>query len=314
MKNISTKGILLLILLISIFTNSSSLQASQKKSPRLSALIVTGQNNHYWKNSTPIFKHILEDAKIFQVDVSQSPDKGEDMSNFNPVFSKYDVVVLDYNGDMWNDATKTNFENYVKNGGGVVVIHAADNSFPEWKEFNKIIGLGGWGNRNENAGPYVYWKENQMFKDYSTGTGGSHGSQSEYIVNSRAPKHPIMKGISLSWKHSQDELYDRLRGPAENMEILATAHADKNTNGSGKEEPVLFTIKYGKGRVFHTVMGHVSKNETIAVQCAGFVYTLQRGTEWAATGKVKQKLPKKLLNPNIVHLMPQYNIANNLTN
>lgn len=305
-KNTKAGGVIFLILL-SIFANGFSLMAGHKGKSGITALIVTGQNNHYWPNSTPIFRKILEDAKIFKVDVAQSPAKGGDMSTFNPPFSAYDVVVLDYNGDTWNDATKKKFEAYVKSGGGVVVIHAADNSFPDWEEYNKIIGLGGWGNRNEKSGPFVYWKENKPYRDYSAGRGGGHGSQSPYNVITRDPKHPIMKGLPMSWKHAQDELYGILRGPALNMEILATAYS-KN---SKRDEPILFTIKYGKGRVFHTVMGHVSKTQNIAVQCAGFVYTLQRGTEWAATGKVKQKLPNDMPDENTVRLLTQYNITGN---
>lgn len=312
MKNLLKNGGLLILTLTFVFISAcTSYKASTKTNSKLTALLVTGQNNHYWKNSTPIFKEILEDAEIFTVDVAQSPEKGEDMSTFNPDFFNYDVIVLDYNGDMWNKTTQTNFETYVKNGGGVVVIHAADNSFGKWEEFNKIIGLGGWGDRDEKSGPYVYWKDGEAFYDYSPGSGGAHGKQNEYLVNTRAPKHPVMKGIPMTWKHGQDELYDRLRGPAENMEVLATAYADKNTNGSGREEPVLFTVKYGKGRTFHTVMGHVGKTETTAVQCAGFVYTLQRGTEWAATGKVKQAVPEKWPTEAKTLLFEKYNMIGN---
>ncbi len=312
MKNSMTRlGRFIIILLLIIIPKGSYLQASERDKVHLSALIVTGQEmSHYWKNSTPIFKQILEDAAIFKVDIAQSPGEGGDMSTFNPAFSNYDVVVLNYNGDCWNDATKQNFVEYVKKGGGVVVIHGASNSFPEWKAYNEITGLGGWGGRDENSGPYVYWKDNRAYRDYSPGPGGSHGVQWEFVVNTRAPKHPIMKGMPPSWKHAQDELYDRLRGPGENIEILATAFSDEGTGGSGREEPVLFTVKYYKGRVFHTTMGHVSKDQTTAIQCAGFVYTLQRGTEWAATGKVKQKLPKDMPDANTVILLPQYNSIN----
>ena len=47
------------------------------------------------------------------------------------------------------------------------------------------------------------------------------------------------------------------------------------------------TLTYGKGRVFHTAMGH----DVAALKCVGFATTFQRGTEWAATGKVTQKVP-----------------------
>ncbi len=212
---------------------------------------------------------------------------------------------------MEDQRNKKSFEEFVNSGGGVVVIHAADNSFSGWKEFNEIIGLGGWGKRNEKSGPYVYWKDGKAFYDYSVGKGGGHGKQREYTVNCKAPKHPIMKGIPLVWMHAQDELYDRLRGPAKNLDILATSQSDKATNGSGREEPVLFTIKYGKGRIFHSVLGLVGKKRVTAIQCAGFVYTFQRGAEWAATGKVKQAVPEKWPTATESLLLGQYGIIGN---
>jgi type 1 glutamine amidotransferase len=73
------------------------------------------------------------------------------------------------------------------------------------------------------------------------------------------------------------------------MTVLATAYADKGQGGSGEHEPMLMAIDYGKGRVFHTTLGHSPE----AMQCVGFIVTLERGAEWAATGKVsQQKLPE----------------------
>jgi type 1 glutamine amidotransferase len=88
--------------------------------------------------------------------------------------------------------------------------------------------------------------------------------------------------------HAGDELYDSLCGPAKELDVLATAHSDKANRGTGEEEPMLMTIRYGKGRVFHTTLGH----DVPAMQCVGFITTLLRGTEWAATGKVTVKPPK----------------------
>src|SRR5438105_15606485 len=95
------------------------------------ALIVDGQNNHAWKDTTPVLKKLLEETKLFTVDVATSPAKGADMSGFKPDFAAYAVLVLNYNGDSWAPATKDAFENYVRGGGGVVISHAADNAFPE---------------------------------------------------------------------------------------------------------------------------------------------------------------------------------------
>ena len=230
------------------------------------------------------------------------------MSSFIPDFYAFDVVVLDYNGEEWPENTKKSFEVYVKNGGGVVVYHAADNSFPKWKEFNKMIGLGGWEGRDENSGPYVYYNDrDELIRDNSEGNAGSHGPQHEFVIEIRDTEHPIVKGLPKYWLHSQDELYSKLRGPAQNMSIIATAYANPEKKGTGRHEPILMTINYGKGRIFHTVIGHVGGEKVhYAVQDAGFILTLQRGAEWAATGEVKQQLPADLPNIGSAFLLPNY--------
>ena len=264
--------------------------------PELKALIVTGQNNHNWRGSSVVLKSILEKTDIFSVTMVTSPREGTDMSEFVVDFTPYDVVVLNYTGDQWPEVTKNNFLNYVETGGGVVVYHAADNAFPEWKEYNEIIGLGGWGDRDEQSGPYLYVKDNKVVRDSSAGPGGTHGPQHEYIVEAFQPEHPILKGLPAKWLHTQDELYSQLRGPANNIEILATAYADNEFYGTERDEPVLFTVTYGSGRIFHTVLGHTSDEDRFypSLECAGFITTLQRGSEWAATGKVTQEVPDGL--------------------
>jgi type 1 glutamine amidotransferase len=255
------------------------------------ALIVTGQNNHNWKASSPVLKQLLEQTGLFSADIATSPDNKGDMNTFEPNFSKYDVVVIDYNGKPWSEKTKKAFVDYVSNGGGVVIYHAGDNSFPEWKEYNEIIGLGGWGNRSQKDGPYVYYANEKMVIDTAAGRGGSHGKRQPFEVRMRNTEHPITKGLPSRWMHGSDECYSELRGPAKNMEILATAMSQKNAGGSGRHEPMLMTISYGKGRIFHTVLGHADEGGGPAMECVGFIVTLQRGTEWAASGKVTQKIP-----------------------
>jgi len=247
-------------------------------------LIVDGQNNHDWKSTTPVLKRILEDSGAFAVDVATSPPQGSDMSGFRPAFARYAAVLMNYNGEDWQQAARDDFERYVRSGGGLVVVHAADNSFPEWKEYNLMIGLGGWGNRDEKWGPYIRWRDGKFVRDATPGRGGSHGKPHEYTVVIRGPNHPITRGLPREWRHAKDELYDRLRGPAEHFTVLATAFSDTSTGGTGEHEPMLMTIAYGKGRVFHTAMGH----DAFSISCVGFITTLLRGTEWAATGEVKR--------------------------
>ena len=260
---------------------------------KLALLIVDGQNNHDWKVTTPLMKQMFEDCERFSVDIATSPPQRHDMSGFRPKFSDYDVVVSNYNGDAWSVETQKDFQAFVCTGGGFVSVHAANNSFPDWPEYNQMIGLGGWNGRSEASGPYIYFRGNRRHRDSTTGPGGHHGPQHEFLVKTRWSDHPIMRGLPPVWMHTKDELYEKLRGPAECIEVLATAYADPSQRGSGRDEPMLMTIRYHKGRVFHTTLGHAD----YSMKCVGFVTTLLRGAEWAATGRVTIPVPDNFPTP-----------------
>lgn len=268
---------------VALFILGFTLAVNVSAAP-LKALIIDGQNNHDWKSTTPVLKYILEDCGRFTVDVATSPPQGKSLENFHPEFSKYDVVVSNYNGKLWSKETQKDFENYIKNGGGFVSYHAADNAFPKWLEFNKMIALGGWGGRNEKSGPKVRIRDGKIVLDHSPGSGGTHGARRNYKVVMYDQNHPISKGLPKVWMHVKDELYANLRGPANIKDLLGYGHS-KVTD---EDEPLLFTVEYGKGRIFHTALGH----DVEAMRCVGFSFTLQRGAEWAATGKVTlNKIP-----------------------
>ena len=262
----------------------TTLHAANAKESVIKTLLVDGQNNHPWQKTTPLIKATLEKTGRFVVDVVTTPAKDGDMSQFTPKFSDYQVVVSNYNGEAWSKETAASFVEYVKHGGGFVCVHAADNSFPEWSEYNEMIGVGGWGGRDEKSGPYVRWREGKFDRDTQVGRGGSHGKRHPFEVVVRDAAHPITRGIPTSWMQAEDELYAELRGPAANMQVLATAFSDKATGGTGEHEPMLMVVQFGKGRVFHTTLGH----DPVAMSGAGFQITLQRGTEWCATGEVTQ--------------------------
>jgi len=287
---------------------------------RLKALIVDGQNNHaVWPKSTIMMKQYLEDTGLFTVDVqrtrfttragrekaflqyigikTEDSNKARTDPDFAPDFSRYDVVISNFGWGAapWPKKTQEAFEKYVKNGGGFVSVHAADNSFPEWAAYNRMIGLGGWGDRNEKDGPYVYYNDQgKLVRDNSKGRGGAHGRQHEFPITVREPNHPITRGLPRQWLTSKDECYGRLRGPAEQMTILATGEDLSKPELKGRHEPCLMVIRYGKGRVFHTTLGH----DTEALEGVSFITTFTRGVEWAATGKVTQKVPEDFPTPD----------------
>jgi len=255
----------------------------------IKVLLIDGQNNHNWKATTPVLKTALESSGLFSVTVSTSPARNGSKDNWaqwNPEFGSFDVTLSNYNGQTWPESVQKGLEDYVKGGGAFVVVHAANNSFSGWLEYNRMIGLGGWGGRTEKNGPYLYFDDSsKLVRDPRPGRGGSHGAQHEFTVKLRQKDHPIVKGMPSEWKHAKDELYDSLRGPADNVEVIATAYSSK----SKRHEPMIMTISYGKGRVFHTPMGHAD----YSMRCVGFQDVLRRGTEWAVTGKVTQALSKE---------------------
>lgn len=294
-------GSVLIMVPLALTTVTHATVAHAADSSKLRVLIVDGFNPyHNWQVTTPLMKRILEDSGRFTVDVATVPIPAgyeADLSgplpriagvDFHPDFADYDVVVGNYVGPRWPVETERDFEKFVEGGGGFVSVHSADNAFTDWPEYSRMTGVGGWYGRNEQSGPHVYLDDDdKVVRDTSPGAGGHHGPQHRYAVRIRDADHPITRGLPTEWLHAQDELYDTLRGPAQDMHILATAYSDPQYSGTGKHEPMLMTLPYGRGRVFHTVLGHAD----YSMKCVGFVTTLRRGAEWAATGEVTIPVP-----------------------
>jgi type 1 glutamine amidotransferase len=268
------------------------------KAAQIPVMLLDGESAgpyHDWKATTPVLKRELDETGLFRVDVVTAPSSKAGFDGFRPDFNAYRVIVFNYDAPDWPADLKASFEQYMRSGGGMVSVHAADNAFAGWKEYNQMIGVGGWRNRAEAAGPFWFVVNGKLQADSAPGPAGSHGARLPFRLMTRAPEHPIMKGLPETWMHQGDELYAALRGPGD-MTVLATAHSDPANKGTGRDEPILMTLNYGKGRVFHTTMGH----DVSALSCVGFIVTLQRGTEWAATGKVTQKVPASFPTANTV--------------
>lgn len=306
----------------------------EESAEKLKALIIDGQNNHpIWPKTTMMMKSYLEETGLFETDVVRtkytwqgphnagfqarskrdsllelyrlpgvryvSLDSARTDPDFKPDFMKYDLVVSNFGWKTapWTEDTKEGLRSFVASGGGLVIIHAANNAFGEWDDYNRMIGLGGWGGRDQATGPYVYYDDQgQLVRDTSSGPCGAHGNESEFLINVRDTSHPITAGMPPTWMHATDELYERLRGPGLEMHVLATAYADPvlqtppwapDSPGSGRHEPMLLAIGYDEGRVFHTPLGHAD----YSMECVGFITAFQRGAEWAATGTVTQEIP-----------------------
>ncbi len=233
--------------------------SAQTGSGLIRALVVTGANNHDWEYTAPELKKILEESGRFEVEITEHP--ATTLADAEKL-KEFDVFVLDYNGPRWGEPAETNFLEAVRSGTGVSVIHAANNAFPGWVEYEKMVAL--------------CWRK---------GTG--HGRFHAFDVAMSGIEHPLTRKMGDMRAHP-DELYHNLvHMHGVDFEVLANAHSSKESKGTGKREPMVIVLNYGKGRVFHTPLGHVWRNQPqtrASFQDPQFRWLVSRGTEWAATG------------------------------
>ncbi len=265
----------------------ASMAADAGEPGKIRVLIIDGQHNHKWRETTPHLKRVLEQSGKFTVDVSsnvKAKDKPGDAATvpFPPDVTKYQVVISNYNGAAWPADFRKTFEQQVRDGKlGFVLFHAANNCFADWPEFNRMIGMG-W--RNAKFGDRLFVDEAGKVVRVPKGEGLNTGETAHpYAIVLRDKDHPINKGIPAEWMHAKDQLMHNLRGPAEDVRVLATAFCPKTK----VHEPIVWTVSFGKGRIVQTPMGH----DVSAMRCVGFITTMQRSVEWAATGEVTIAIP-----------------------
>jgi len=245
--------------------------------PRIQTLIITGQNAHDWRAVTPPLRKALEETGRFEVRVT------EEFRGAGPeTLAPYDLVVLHYHDrgsrpDLrWGERADKALLDFARSGKGVVVFHFAVAAFNGWEEYEKLCGAN--------------WRPNQ----------GHHSPAHDFVVDIKDPLHPITKGLKKSFPQPKDELYANLKWqPEGTYHVLATAYDDharyagkarQPIPGPGIHQPMMWTLQYGQGRVFTTVLGH----DAPAVETLAFKVTFTRGAEWAATGKVTLPIPPEM--------------------
>ncbi len=290
------------------------LVCAQTNSDKLNVLIVDGFSNHDWKQTSLLVKKILKESDLFNVVISTTPSKSEDKKwkKWRPKFKDYDVVIQNTNNIhnkkiRWPREVEKDLEEYIQSGGGLYVLHSANNAFANWKEYNLMIGLG-W--RSQDEGVALQINDHKEIVKIPSGEGKStfHGPRNDELIHT-LNDHPINKDFPKVWKTPDMELYKFARGPAKNLTILSYAN-DSNT---GINWPVEWVISYGKGRVYNSSMGHLWKGDSypVSYRCVGFQTVLIRATEWLATGKTTYKIPDNFPNQHRIKLVAQdNNIAN----
>lgn len=274
--------------------------------PKIRVLLIGGQNNHNWAKSTPYMESLLKRSDRFDVAVSNTPPQNAPTAAWDawkPKFGDYGCVVLDYNGQPWPIDVQKRFVDYVFGGGGVVVIHAANNAFTGWKEYEQMVGLL-WRPREFGTSLYMDDEGKVVREGPGEGRGMGHGGQYDWVMTVRDTASPVTAGMPAKWMHKHDELYHGQRGPAENVHILLTAYSDPapGRNGTGKNEPIVWWIPYGAGKVLTNVMGHVG--DLGCMECVGFQTLLYRSCEWVATGKCATAMPTNFPTATATSLAP----------
>ena len=277
--------------------------------PRLRALIVDGVNNHDWQAGTRGLRQILEATGRFTVDVSTSPTREAPATAWDawrPEFDKYDVVINNFNGGhletglRWPTPVEQALLKYLRRGGGLVIFHAANNAFLNWPEYQEMVGLL-W--REPKFGPGLIVNGRGRVETIPAGEGPKpgHGPRHDFQMEILDPQHPITQGLPVKWLHPSEQLTHGQHGPAEGLKVLTYAYS----KDSKRNEPMDWIRRYGRGRVYTTMLGHTWLNEPNPnYDCAGFQTLVARGMEWAATGKVTLAMPSELPTPDHAVLRP----------
>ncbi|WP_157972023.1 ThuA domain-containing protein [Pleomorphovibrio marinus] len=280
---------LLIVLMFLIY----SLAASAQNGDKIPVLIVDGFSNHDWEQTTEVTKWILEESGMFKVEVSTVPTDSLERLSWLPEFNNYPVIIQNTNNInnlslKWPREAEIALENYVADGGGLYVLHSANNAFSHWKAYDEMIGLG-WRSSSAGTALEIGSDESIIVHPPGEGKGTGHGDRFNAVVE-LYNRHPINYGFPDKWQTVNTEVYYYPRGPAKNIEILSYAY---DSTGTQKNWPVEWVVIYGKGRVYNSSLGHLWEGETYppAYRCVGYQTTVIRVTEWLATRDISYPVP-----------------------
>jgi uncharacterized protein len=279
---------------------------NSKDGRAIRVLIVDGFSNHNWRQTTFLTQKILEDTKLFLVDVCTAPSTqtSSDWQSWRPQFSDYDVVVQNCNSlggrPSWPRAVQRDLERFVGAGGGLYILHSGNNSFPRWKEYNRMIGLG-WRNKKFGWGISIDTDGSTIRIPPGQGRKTSHGKRIDALLT-RLGEHPIHKDIPKQWQAADLEVYSYARGPAENLSVLSYAKEPV----TGLNFPIEWVVEYDKGKVYNSTFGHVWENDTNppGMRCVAFQTLLIRAVQWLGGKGVTWPVPDTFPDDKNIQLQP----------
>lgn len=211
-------------------------------------LIVTGIDHpaHNWRKTAPVLAEMLRKDKRLEVRLVEDPHFLD-----SSALERYDVVVLhfmDWQQPAPGPKARANLQKCVRDGRGLFVVHFGCGAFQDWPEFRNLAGR--------------VWDPKAR----------AHDPYGSFRVEITDLSHPITKGMKSF--EIEDELYTCLTGDRP-VDMLATARSKVDN----ENYPMAFAFSYGKGRVFHSALGHDVK----AISNPDAAELFRRGCAWAAT-------------------------------
>jgi type 1 glutamine amidotransferase len=287
-------AMLLWLLLGVALSTFSAMVRAQDEPPLLRVLVVDGCSNHDWRQTTHAIRAILQPTGLFEVTVSTAPPTATSpgWATWRPRFREHHVVIQHYNdlggGAPWPAEVRADFEAFVREGGGVYVWHAGNNAFADWPAYNRMIGLG-WRGPEQGVALRVEADGRVVRIPAGEGAGTGHGARFDATVVRRGD-HPIHEGLPRRWKAADIEVYNHARGPADEVEVLSYAYDETATK---QNWPIEWTVRYGRGRVYTSTLGHVwpGDEQPVTVRDAGVQTLLVRALQWLGGRPVTYPVP-----------------------